>query len=142
MFLETEWMKGLAILLFTALALSALAFPYLLTIWSDSSFCVADTPQIISGEQKVSAVLDFLVSRAELTPVERARIDPATCCRLDKGGRELPPIGVQAFIVAGESHLVHVPAALIPRYRYLISNAGELEGLFGVTSCGAIVSAG
>jgi hypothetical protein len=113
-----------------------------LTIWSASSFCVADTPQIISGEQKVSSVLDFLVRQGTLTPAERARINPASCCRIDKGGREVPPIGLETFIVAGTSHFIHVPAALIPRHRYLSSNAGEREGLFGVTSCGAIVSAG
>ena len=135
-------MRGLGCLAAFALALIALSFPYFLTVWSASSLCFAERPRIVSGEEKVALVLDFLVRSGSLAPEERSRIDPASCCRVDKGGREIPPIGFQTFTVTGASHYIHVPASLIPRYDRLIVNEGEREGLFGVNSCGHVLTRG
>jgi hypothetical protein len=125
-----------------AAALVVLAFPYLITVWSESSLCFASRPHIVSGKEKVARVLDFLVQRGTLSAAERSRIDPGSCCRVDKGGREVSPIGLEIFIVRGVSHYVHVPAALIPRYDRIISNVGEREGLFALNSCGTILTRG
>jgi len=135
-------MRRAGFLTATALTLLTLATPYLLTVWSSSSLCFTGGPQIVSGNDKIVAVLDFLVRQGALTPAERTRIDPATCCRVDKGGGEVAPIGLENFIFGGFSHFVHVPAALIPRYDRLIVNIGEREGLFGVDTCGAILTRG
>ena len=90
----------------------------------------------------MSAVLDYLVRLRTLTTAERARIDPAACCRVDKGGGEATPLDLEAFLVAGMSHYVHVPAVLIPRYDRTVSNVGVREGLFVVNSCSDILARG
>jgi len=131
--------RRLGCLSVVVLALLVLAFPYMLTVWSGSSVCFAGGPRIVSAEQKVSAVLDFLVEQGTLTSLERLRIDPASCCRVDRGGREVPPLDFEHFLIGGHAHFVNVPASFIPKYPRITSNVGNREGVFLLSSCGRLI---